>query len=481
MKNFSLLKKSKPSPKPAGTPVETFSKKTKPEKPTKVRKPALLFGARCRTLRERFGKRPAWETGIEGREQKTANAQRPTPNARFGKRAAQARQSEEAQRRQGLINELLGRENTYSTEEEIFEAIERGLRVAVLVSGATAGYVMLVNHSDHSLVNEVAICLGERRGVPLTRGFGEGIEGRTAIAKTPILLSNAMASPHSKSRRGQSPPQSDLPEGAQCGLCLPILPGDHAHSPYALLGVLTLLNHDRDKAFSDEHAALVSTVCEMIGSALAAMIHLLDNQEKMMLELYEIVLNMENKDNSTRGHSQRVAEICLRIGQRFGLDTDTLRILRTGALLHEIGKIRIDDEILHKPGRLTDSEFGILRMYPIYGYELCQPLGLPAETLLLVRNHAERLDGSGYPDRLKMGDLPLPLRILSVADAFDAMSSHRSYRAGMGFRERNEQLNRFAGTQFDPTVVETLKHLANNGELDELYYSATALEQMHAA
>ncbi len=372
-------------------------------------------------------------------------------------------------------------DSSYATEEEIASILEHCLRIAVRMTGATTGYIMLVNLSDHSLVNEVAISIGKPHECPLVRSFGEGIEGRVAIGKSPLILSQAAGQSQVKPRKGQSASTPDLPGGALCGLCLPIIQRGIQQPQIGLLGVLTLLHHEKERAFTEDQTSSLEMVTEMLSGALGALLQSQDSREQRMAELIEIVEHMENKDNSTRGHSSRVAEICLRIGQRFGLDTDTLRILRTGALLHELGKVRIDDEILLKPGRLTDSEFQILRMYPIYGYELCEPLGLPAETLMLVRNHAERLDGSGYPDRLKMGDIPLPLRILSVADAFDAMSSHRSYRAGMGYRERNEQLNRFAGTQFDPTVVETLKHLANNGDLDELYYSAAALEQMHAA
>jgi HD-GYP domain-containing protein (c-di-GMP phosphodiesterase class II) len=154
---------------------------------------------------------------------------------------------------------------------------------------------------------------------------------------------------------------------------------------------------------------------------------------------------------------------------RLHVTPETTEDLRMGALMHEIGKIGIPETILYKPERLTDEEFALLRWYPVIGYEMCKPLGLREGVLMLIRNHAERLDGTGYPDGLRQGQLPLPVRIMSVADAYDAMSSTRAYRQAMTQRERTEQLNRFAGTQFDPIVVETLKDLVNEGELDELY------------
>jgi hypothetical protein len=124
---------------------------------------------------------------------------------------------------------------------------------------------------------------------------------------------------------------------------------------------------------------------------------------------------------------------------------------------------------LLKPGQLTPEEFTALKHYPVIGYDMCKPLGLGEQVLTLIRNHPERLDGTGYPDKLKYGELPLPLRILCVADAFDAMSSYRPYRQVMDTKARQEQLNRFAGTQFDPIVVETLKGLLADGKLESLY------------
>jgi hypothetical protein len=178
---------------------------------------------------------------------------------------------------------------------------------------------------------------------------------------------------------------------------------------------------------------------------------------------------VEAKVPFMEGHGERVGEVCRAIGERLQMDADVLDDLRDGALLHEIGKVGVPDTILLKPGQLTPEEFVTLKHYPEIGYDICKPLGLGEQVLMLIRNHPERLDGTGYPDKLKYGELPLPLRILCVADAFDAMSSYRPYRQVMDIKARQEQLNRFAGTQFDPIVVETLKGLLADGKLESLY------------
>ena len=185
--------------------------------------------------------------------------------------------------------------------------------------------------------------------------------------------------------------------------------------------------------------------------------------------LQVLARTLDAKDPYTQGHSYRVSELCVMIAKKLHIAPEMIDELHNGALLHDIGKIGVPDAVLRKPDRLTDEEFEMMKKHPVIGFEICQPLGLGEGILMLIRNHHEKLDGSGYPDGLKLGELPLLLRIICVADAFDAMSSSRPYRKSMDTQVRNEQLNRFAGTQFDPIIVETLKGLLRNGELDELY------------
>ena len=118
---------------------------------------------------------------------------------------------------------------------------------------------------------------------------------------------------------------------------------------------------------------------------------------------------------------------------------------------------------------LTEEEYLQLQSHTMIGYEICKPLGFSEQMLSLIRNHHEHLDGSGYPDRLRSSQLPLSLRIICVADAFDAMNSYRPYRERMSAASILEQLNRFSGSQFDPVVVETLKDLMASGRLNSLY------------
>lgn len=190
---------------------------------------------------------------------------------------------------------------------------------------------------------------------------------------------------------------------------------------------------------------------------------------------------LEARDEYTRGHSQRVCEVSLLIAERLGFGPEALEELRVGTVLHDIGKIGVPDAILNKRGRLTDDEFEIMKTHPVIGYEICRPLALSEGVLMIIRNHHEKLDGSGYPDGLKGGELPLSLRIVCVADAFDAMSSRRPYRGVMDRHTVMSEFSRGAGIQFDPVVVESLRDLLNSARMQELYAHYWSEEEAEAA
>jgi putative nucleotidyltransferase with HDIG domain len=188
-----------------------------------------------------------------------------------------------------------------------------------------------------------------------------------------------------------------------------------------------------------------------------------------LMTLETLAKSLEARDVYTRGHSQRVSEVSMMIGEKMGLSAEALEELRVGTILHDIGKIGVPDSILNKPGRLTDEEFVIMKSHPVIGYEICSPLGVSEGVLMIIRNHHEKLDGSGYPDGLKGGELPLSLRIVCVADAFDAMSSRRPYRHVMAMNRVLAELSAGAGVQFDPVVVETLKELLHTEGMQNVY------------
>ncbi|HEU4565030.1 MAG TPA: HD domain-containing phosphohydrolase [Gemmatimonadaceae bacterium] len=141
--------------------------------------------------------------------------------------------------------------------------------------------------------------------------------------------------------------------------------------------------------------------------------------------------SIESADSYTYGHCARVAEFALSVARGLGLDETDLTTIRLGAYLHDVGKVRIPHEILNKPGRLTSEEFAIMQMHPVYGAELLAGIDFPWDIKPIIRWHHEKVDGSGYPDRLRGDEIPLSAQIICVADVYDALTTTRSYRAAM--------------------------------------------------
>ena len=165
---------------------------------------------------------------------------------------------------------------------------------------------------------------------------------------------------------------------------------------------------------------------------------------------------LDARDPYTAGHSERVSELSVRIGQQMHLTDADLDVLRLGALLHDIGKIGLSDEVLRKPASLTAEEFEQIKRHPALGARILRLVPFLAPHLPIVELHHERPDGQGYPFGLRGDDIPLGARIVHVADAFDAMTSARAYRPARGALEAIAELRRLAGTQFDPASVDAL-------------------------
>ncbi|HTV59658.1 MAG TPA: HD-GYP domain-containing protein [Verrucomicrobiae bacterium] len=169
---------------------------------------------------------------------------------------------------------------------------------------------------------------------------------------------------------------------------------------------------------------------------------------------------LDLKDLNTGVHSTRLAEWALHVGGELGLDERTLADLEVAALLHDIGKIGIPDSILHKPGKLTEAEYELMKKHPEYGWAVLRNVPGMDSACLMILHHHESYDGRGYPAGLKGEEIPIGSRIVSVIDAFDAMVSSRPYREGLPFEEAERRLLAAKGTQFDADVVDRFLPLA---------------------
>jgi HD-GYP domain-containing protein (c-di-GMP phosphodiesterase class II) len=226
----------------------------------------------------------------------------------------------------------------------------------------------------------------------------------------------------------------------------------------------SLLEISRDdfKVLLDQAPLLAYAMMRVLSSRLrgtgALMVAQLQRKNRELADAYRDTLNavvntLEARDPYTRGHTERVTTIARAIAVRMGLSDEELFIIEIGALLHDVGKIGVADAILKKPGPLDEEEYEEIREHPAKGRLILSNIAYLSKVIPCVLHHHERYDGTGYPEHLAGSDIPLPGRIISVADAFDAMTSNRPYRRGMIFGRAVAELRRGAGRQFDPKVV----------------------------
>ena len=163
---------------------------------------------------------------------------------------------------------------------------------------------------------------------------------------------------------------------------------------------------------------------------------------------------LETRDSETHGHSERVVTYSLRLGREYGLNSDEMKSLEFGSLLHDIGKIGVPDSILRKPAKLTEEEWVRMREHPLHGQQILRGIEFLQGAARVVAQHHEKWDGTGYPLGLRAEDIDICARIFAVADAFDAITSDRVYRRGKSYEAAAQELDDWAGPQFDPKVVE---------------------------
>lgn len=208
-------------------------------------------------------------------------------------------------------------------------------------------------------------------------------------------------------------------------------------------------------------------------------LHYYENVQKLQQKVEEVksfnhkflttmAASIDARDHYTSGHSQRVAHWGREIARQIGMSPEKVEEVYFGGILHDIGKIGIEDEILNKKGKLTPEEYDKIKQHTVIGYEIIKQAGMFHELLPAIRSHHERIDGKGYPDGLVGNEIPLIARILAISDAFDAMVADRPYRKGLPVEEALQEIRRGAGTQFDEELASYFIHVINKLPREEL-------------
>jgi HAMP domain-containing protein/putative methionine-R-sulfoxide reductase with GAF domain len=394
----------------------------------------------------------------------------------FGRMARDLKQSLEESRARFLSLQATNAALNLSLERigalrEIDRAISGSLDLRVTMNvlldqatahlGVDAADILLVD--PHTLTLEFAAGRGFRtKALRCTRlQFGQGHAGLAALERKLVAVPDLGAEPSDFAR---SPLLPD--EGFVAYYAVPFV------SKGRVLGVLEAFHRstiDETREWLDFLETLAGQAAVAIESA--ALVDDLRRSNTEQIRAYDSTIEgwsraLDLRDKETEGHSQRVTTMSVRLGQALGLRGEDIVHLRRGALLHDIGKMGIPDNILLKPGPLTDHEWVIMKKHPVFALELLAPIGHLRNSIDIPYCHHEKWDGSGYPRGLKGEQIPLSARLFAVVDAWDAMTSDRPYRAAMPPEKARQILHEGSATHFDPIVVQLfLDNLDHAGRL----------------
>jgi len=365
-----------------------------------------------------------------------------------------ARQAAVALENARLFEALQARLRELSTLAEISAALRGAATVQEIASRlaaqatrliqADAAFLCLVNEARQRIVT-----LGVA-GLPLeavgrTHGIDEGIAGRVVQTGAPYHSPDLANDPIVAHR--------DLLDGLGPGVCVPL-----RTMTGKVVGTLLVARRRSPEGevtpFCSEEMRLLTTLAEIAGNALQRARAYEELEEAYIQTVLALAKAMDARDAYTSDHSQRLATWAEATARELGCSEEEIQAVRWGALLHDIGKIGVPDEILRKPGPLNGEEWEVIKRHPEIGAEIVAPVKRLAGVVPIIRHHQERWDGTGYPDGLRGEEIPLGARILAVVDAYGAIIDERPYKRAHSHEEAIAELQRCAGTQFDPQVVE---------------------------
>lgn len=308
------------------------------------------------------------------------------------------------------------------------------------------GSIMIFDPSDKMLHIVASRGISEELVKTIKLKPGEGVAGRSFEKGEIIFVTNPERNPDYEKFMGYT-------EQMEPFVSIPI------KTKEKVLGVINIHLPPNKKNFSDWELKFL-TILSSVVSITIENIKLYQSIENFYLELVQTLARIiDTKDSYTGDHASRARERARRLALELNVPQSMLKHIEYAALLHDIGKIGIDEKILRKPGKLTEEEYKTMKKHPEIAYQILSPIEFLAPVARIVLYHHEWYNGMGYPDGLKGEEIPLGSRIVSVIDAWDAMTSDRPYRKALSREVAREELIKGAGKQFDPKVVEAFLKL----------------------
>ncbi len=326
-----------------------------------------------------------------------------------------------------------------SAQHTIDTFLELIVEITVKALDAKTGVLMLLDEKSQELYVKAASGFQDALK-DLRIRVGEEGPGWVARHKKPLLIPQLHKAKEEEEADPFMPPLLSVPLTYQD----------------KLVGVLSVSGKVGGGNFGEDELLIVSNLASQTAIAVENDRLNHDAEETYLQTISALAIAVEARDTYSRGHLDRVSEYSIMIAKKLGLDENTIKDIKDAAELHDVGKIGISDDILKKPGPLTEEETKIMRKHSIIGEAIIKPVRRLSGLCDIVRHHHEWLNGTGYPDGLKEDEISIGAKILCVVDAFDAMTSDRPYRKALSIEVAKEELRKYIGTRYDAKVVEAL-------------------------
>ncbi|MGZ3495146.1 MAG: HD domain-containing phosphohydrolase [Thermodesulfobacteriota bacterium] len=361
------------------------------------------------------------------------------------------KQIEEKVERLALLSQLGQILNSTLDHKEIRR---RAMQAATQLMKAEAGSLLLVDEGKRQLHFEVALSDREEDIKMIPLNFGEGIAGCVAQSGNPLIVNSPK-----KDHRFFKGVDERTDFKTRNIICVPVKVKEK------IIGVLEAINKQERGGFNKEDLSLFISLADQVAIALDNS-RLYQELEEMFFQTTDSLADaIEKRDPYTGGHTRRVTQYSLAISKYLQLKPLEKKWLKITSVLHDVGKVGIEDQILKKPEQLTPEEFEMIKRHCNIGVEIIEHVRQLRESIPGVKYHHEQLDGKGYPSGLKGDEIPVLAKIVAVADTFDAMTTNRPYRKAMEKEAAIKELERCSGRQFDERVVEAFIQAYQKGEI----------------
>jgi putative nucleotidyltransferase with HDIG domain len=347
----------------------------------------------------------------------------------------------EPERKLKQLNTLIELTAVINSSLDTMEIRERAIEAATKLVDAETGSLLLIDDETGELFFEVVLGNKGKNIKTMRLKKGEGIGGWVAEHGESLILNDVQSD--SRFFKGADTKSSFVTKNM---ICVPV------KTKEKILGVLQAINKQSGD-FTTEDMEILTALSNQVAVAIENANLYQELKETFYGTAQALAETIEKRDPYTGGHTKRVMNYSLAIGRAIGLNKLEMENLKLAAILHDIGKIGIRDDVLLKPDKLDQNELLIMNTHPKHGAEILNHVKRLKDVIPGMRSHHEKYDGNGYPDKLKGDQIPIIGRIIAVADTFDAMITDRPYRKALSVEVALEEIRRCSGKQFDPEVA----------------------------